>query len=58
MSEPREPREPIFIIFVLGDGSTVPYKGEMGEVLRLPYPRALLDMLAAGNWMGVEVIRS
>ena len=50
--------EPIRIAFVLGDGTTVEYTGELGEVVRLPYPEQLLERLRAGHWMGVEVTRS
>lgn len=46
---------PIRIGFVLGDGSVISYRGQLGEVLRFGEPEQLLEALRKQHWMGVEI---
>lgn len=44
------------VSFVLGDGTTIPYRAEMGEVLKFDHTEKLLEALRDRQWIGLEVI--
>jgi hypothetical protein len=43
------------LALVLGDGSTIDYRVELGEVARLPFPEQLLATLRDQHFVGFQV---